>query len=78
MSRNEPDMGAYTKAGFLGGFGAVILGVGGFGLTFSQCGFLFTVGASAGMIVRGLFVRIENLEDEVRAAREPRKPKRRR
>ena len=78
MSRSEPDISAYTVAAGSGGVAAIILGVAGLGLTFGEAGGLFFIGGVAGIVVRGLFVRIENLEDEVREARSPRKPKRRR
>ena len=71
-------MSALTAAAGIGGAGGVILGVAGFGLTFSEAGFLLFVGGTAGTVVRALFMRIENLEDEVREAQLPRKPKRRR
>jgi len=78
MNRSNQEMSALTAAAGIGGAGGVILGVAGFGLTFSEAGFLLFVGGTAGIVVRGLFMRIENLEDEVREAQMPRKPKRRR
>jgi hypothetical protein len=78
VSRSEPDISAYTVAAGSGGVAAIILGVAGLGLTFGEAGFLLFVGGTAGIVARGLFMRIENLEDEVREAQSPRKPKRRR